>query len=394
MVRELSDFLDLNLLAWVTIVDNPDMLWDIFCKVIDNHGDLGVSWRLSCCLVERGHQVRLWVDDPSALAWMAPEGRTGVEVKTWVKTLDVSDLTAAEVIVETFGCDIAPEVLAIYRARAESSGIKPVWINLEYLSAEPYVAKTHGLSSPVMHGPGLGLTRHFFYPGFTASTGGLIREDCLSANLKAFDRNTWLHQQGVPCIQDKVGRPEQLLSLFCYEPPALQNLLSQLAAQPLQTRLLVTAGRATEATQMAVRKKNAQEPLWNMRKALSISYLPYFSQNDYDHLLWSCDVNFVRGEDSLIRALWAGKPLVWHIYQQHDNAHHDKLNAYLQAIEAPQSLRAFHLAWNGVNTVPLVLPGELVLQDWADCARSSRTQLLQQTDLVSQLLAFVAVLQR
>jgi uncharacterized repeat protein (TIGR03837 family) len=387
-------FLDLNRLAWVAIVDNPGMLWDIFCKVIDNHGDLGVSWRLSCCLVDRGHQVRLWVDDPCALTWMAPQGRDGVEVKTWSQALDVSDLTAAEVIVETFGCDIASEVLAIYRARAEASGIKPVWINLEYLSAEPYVARNHGLESPVMHGPGRGLTRHFFYPGFTAGTGGLLREDCLLARQKAFDRNTWLHQQDVPCIQDKVGRPERLISLFCYEPPALQNLISQLAAQPLQTRLLVTAGRATEAVQLAVRSKNEREPLWNMRSALSISYLPYLSQDDYDHLLWSCDVNFVRGEDSLVRALWAGKPLVWQIYPQHDNAHHDKLKAFMQAIEAPQSLRAFHHAWNGVNTAPLVLPGELALQDWTDCVRSSRTQLLQQTDLLSQLLAFVAALQR
>jgi hypothetical protein len=102
----------------------------------------------------------------------------------------------------------------------------------------------------------------------------------------------------------------------------------------------------------------------------------------------------VRGEDSLVRALWAGKPLVWQTYPQHDNAHHDKLNAFLQAIEAPQTLQAFHHAWNGVNTVPLVLPGELASQDWAGCVRSSRTQLLQHTDLVSQLLAFVAVLQR
>lgn len=60
------------------IVDNPFMnhrlQWDIFCKVIDNFGDIGVSWRLAADLASRGQQVRLWVDDAKALNWMAPAG--------------------------------------------------------------------------------------------------------------------------------------------------------------------------------------------------------------------------------------------------------------------------------------------------------------------------------
>ena len=34
--------------------------------------------------------------------------------------------------------------------------------------------------------------------------------------------------------------------------------------------------------------------------------LPWLTQPDYDRLLWSADLNFVRGEDSLVRAIWAG----------------------------------------------------------------------------------------
>ena len=55
--------------------------WDIFCQVIDNFGDIGVCWRLAADLAARGHQVRLWVDDASALHWMAPQGAAGVEVR-------------------------------------------------------------------------------------------------------------------------------------------------------------------------------------------------------------------------------------------------------------------------------------------------------------------------
>ena len=59
------------------------MHWDLFCRVIDNFGDIGVCWRLAADLGARGQRVRLWVDDPSALAWMAPAGAPGVEVLAW-----------------------------------------------------------------------------------------------------------------------------------------------------------------------------------------------------------------------------------------------------------------------------------------------------------------------
>ena len=49
--------------------------------------------------------------------------------------------------------------------------------------------------------------------------------------------------------------------------------------------------------------------------------LPLLTQRDYDHLLWACDLNFVRGEDSFVRAQWAGAPFVWQIYPQDDGAH-------------------------------------------------------------------------
>jgi uncharacterized repeat protein (TIGR03837 family) len=148
---------------------NAPLRWDLFCRVIDNHGDLGVCWRLSCELARRGHQVRLWCDDASALAWMAPQGQRGVEVLPWLDVPPPGGV--AEVVVEAFGCEPPPAVLAAI-GQAERA---PAWINLEYLSAEAYVARCHALPSPVMAGPAAGRTRWFFYPGFTAQTGGLLR---------------------------------------------------------------------------------------------------------------------------------------------------------------------------------------------------------------------------
>lgn len=348
----------------------PARHWDIFCKVIDNYGDIGVCWRLARQLAGRGQTVRLWVDDASALRWMAPGGCPGVELRAWAAPLDLSGLAPGEVLVEAFGCEIPDEFVALYVAWRAADGQPAAWINLEYLSAEAYVERSHGLPSPVMSGAGRGLTKRFFYPGFTPRTGGLLREPDLLQRQAGFDRAAWLERQGV------APNPAGLrVSLFCYEPAALPGLLALLARQPVPVQLLVTAGRATAAVRGCA-----------LPAGLALHYLPHLTQDGYDQLLWSCDLNFVRGEDSLVRALWAGQPFVWQIYPQHDNAHHSKLEAFLAQTEAPPSLRAWHRTWNGLDRQ--ALPA-LDLPGWAGALAQVRTSLQEQTDLVSRLLEFV-----
>ena len=337
--------------------------------------------------------MRLWVDDASALAWMAP-GATqgavpGVQVLPWTQPIDAALLAAlppADVWVEAFGCTIAPEFIAA-RAHLASAGGQnglktPVWINLEYLSAEPYVERMHALPSPVLHGPAAGWTKWFFYPGFTPATGGLLREHDLPARQAAFDRADWLRAHGID------WRGERLVSMFCYEPPALGTLLRRWAEGDEPTRLIVTAGRATAAVQHALAHEIGLQRRMHGGGQLCISYLPPVPQPDYDALLWTCDLNFVRGEDSLVRALWAGAPFVWHIYPQpEDNAHHAKLDAFLHWLNAPPSLRQFHRAWNGVGTEPLPAPEAAA---WQACVHAARARLLAQDDLATQLVRFAA----
>jgi uncharacterized repeat protein (TIGR03837 family) len=365
--------------------------WDIFCKVIDNFGDIGVCWRLASQLAARGQQVRLWVDDTTALAWMAPQGCPGVTVKSHSQ---LADYVAGDVLVEAFGCEIAPEIIAAHAIdywASEQKGLKtPAWINLEYLSAEPFVERNHGLASPVMSGPAKGLSKWFFYPGFTQRTGGLLREPDLALRQAQFSAPQWLQQLGTP-----VADAQQTISLFCYEPAALPQWLAQLASGPQRTRLLVTHGRAAAAVQNCLEanfsKQIALQPSRTLRGQLSISehlsiqYLPALSQTDYDHLLWICQLNCVRGEDSLVRALWAGQPLIWHIYPQHDGAHAAKLDAFLDWLQAPPDVRAFHQVWNGLSTQPLPV---IDLPAYAAVMQAARQRLLMQTDLATQLLDF------
>jgi len=377
----------------VRIVDNSGVtgkLWDIFCRVIDNYGDIGVGWRLSVGLAARGQQVRFWVDDPSALAWMAPEGAPNVEVRHWTQPIQTEGLAPGDILLETFGCEIDPEFIAAYADWTRARGKKGLWINLEYLSAEGYAERNHGLPSPVMTGPGAGLCKYFFYPGFTATTGGLLREPDLAERQARFDRADWLQQKGI------AWQGERLVSLFCYEPPALADLLDQLATGPQATRLLVTAGRASAALYTCILNKNRLHPSWNKRELLSINYLPQLSQHDYDHLLWACDLNFVRGEDSLVRALWANQPFVWQIYPQHDDAHHQKLEALLEMLDAPPAWRAFHKVWNGVNSLTEGKASQqprlpnLALDSWQQVVTSAGQQLRLQDELVTQIMLFAS----
>ena len=232
------------------LAPTPPLQWDIFCQVIDNFGDIGVCWRLARDLAQRGHSVRLWTDDASALQWMAPDGCAGVQVLPWGGA--VPDQAApADVLIEAFGCEIAPEIIATSARQSRARGQKPVWINLEYLSAEAYVERCHALPSPIQRGPAAGWTKWFFYPGFTPATGGLLRESDLAARQARFDAAAWRRTHLTNSVA--TARPgERWISLFCYEPAALPELLAQCAQSPAPTRLLVTPGRAAAATQRAL----------------------------------------------------------------------------------------------------------------------------------------------
>lgn len=339
-------------------------LWDIFCRVIDNHGDIGVCWRLAADLAARAQRVRLWVDHAAALQWLAPQGHEGVQVLPWRSPLP--PVVPGDVVIEAFACELDVAWITAMAGRARA----PVWINLEYLSAEAFVERNHGLPSPQP----CGLVKYFFYPGFTQGTGGLLREADLAQRQAGFERGSWLASQGI------AWHGEDLISLFCYEPPALDSLLDQLASRARPSRLLVTCGRAHEAVARALARRAADQP------TPALSYLPALTQIDYDHLLWACDLNFVRGEDSLARALWAGKPLVWNIYPQHDHAHEAKLEAFLALLRPPAALARFHRVWNALAPGDLpVLP----IEDWQASICRLRERLMALPDLSTRLLEFV-----
>ena len=363
--------------------------WDVFCRVIDNFGDVGVSWRLACDLAARGQAVRLWLDDASALRWMAPEGApAGLELRPW--SASGNEVNIGDVVIETFGCELPEAFVARMAAKATKAGgaAPPRWINLEYLSAESYVERSHGLSSPQFSGPGAGLSKQFFYPGFTAKTGGLLREPGLFEAQAQFDASAWLAGLG---LQRRPG--ERVISLFAYpqlSQATLLDLLTQLALGP--TLLLVCPGKVQEQLRdMAA---------LSLPSGLRWQALPYLRQRDFDHLLWAADLNFVRGEDSFVRAQWAGKPFVWQIYPQADGAHGPKLEAFMDlwlAQAEPALARQTRALWRGWNGLPAaaVAGAAAATEQVAGSAAAAhalqwRAVLAAQPDLSTQLMRWAS----
>lgn len=386
------------------------------CTVIDNFGDIGVSWRLARQLAaEHGLAVRLWVDDLAAFAALCPQidarldeqTAQGVDVRRWRpgdagKTLAAFIAAPGDVVVEAFGCNLPEAALAAMARRPSPS----VWINLEYLSAEAWTLGCHGLGSP--H-PRLPLTRHFFFPGFTPESGGLLREgdllarrDAALAGLAAAERSGSPAARlafvcaaaGLPAPAEPLPADTLLVSLFAYENPAIAELFALWAAGERPVCCLLPVSRALPAAAAFFGRALAAGDV--VRKgALEIRVLPFVEQPRYDSLLWACDLNFVRGEDSFVRAQWAARPFVWHIYPQEDDAHRVKLDAFLDLYCAGLpaatvgALREFWHAWNrghvdAARWQRFAAEGPTLArhaQDWS-------AGLAAQTDLAQRLVLF------
>lgn len=317
----------------------------IFCQVVDNYGDIGVCWRLARQWARQADLfVTLWVDDlPSfkkICAALDPvltqQVLEGVLVRPWRD----AELGAADVVIEAFGCTLPPGI------EAQMLPTRPRWINLEYLSAEPWVESCHGAASPQVSS----LTRYFFFPGFTDKTGGLLVEPGLLAARDAFqnDADQGRAQTASNCAQwwQNLGWPARpdacVVSLFCYPHAPLVALFDVWAKSAQAVLCLVPHGIATAAildyfsvdfTDSAVPDVGTRLT----RGALTLQIIPFVDQPDYDRLLWASDLNIVRGEDSFVRAQWAARPFLWHIYPQQDDAHLDKLQAFLQRYGAQLS---------------------------------------------------------
>ena len=359
----------------------PPLTCDIFCRVVDNFGDIGVAWRLARQLNdEHRMRVRLMVDDLTRFHALVPaiiddapaQTVDGVEIIAWRNNTVLDD--PAAFVIETFACEIP---LAFQQAMATTKP-QPVWINLEYLSAETWIAGHHLLASP--H-PTLALTKTFFFPGFTAESGGLIRERDLLARRDQFEIERPTHQPRV--------------LVFSYDHAPLEALLQANSNEQSPVEISIVESGVTNKLKhwCGVQAENAR----NGAPMLDFHVLALVPQDEFDRRLWEHDILFVRGEDSFVRAQWAARPFIWHIYPQADGAHRVKLNAFLdlycqQLPAAPaDALRALWMAWNAPSPDDMVTawPAFIAHLPVLDAhAKVWAEQLAASPDLASRLLSF------
>lgn len=326
--------------------------WDVFCKVVDNYGDIGVSWRLARQLArEHGIAVRLWVDDLATFERLQPgvdtdadvQGIDGVEVRRWRSEGDLAGCSPGDVVIEAFGSR-TPEPFVEAMVRCDP---RPTWVNLEYLSAEDWVEGCHGLTSPHTRLP---IVKRFFFPGFTPGTGGLLREADLDVHREQEVRSAEPRTRNVTTV-----------SLFGYGGPSVGSLLSAWADGDAPVLALVPESRILPdvADFFGVSRAATGDRL--ERGALSVLVLPFQPQDRYDQLLWRCDCNFVRGEDSFVRAQWAQRPFVWQLYPQEGGAQWAKMHAFVDRYakglepDTAAAVREFWRLWNRGESSPRIL---------------------------------------
>jgi uncharacterized repeat protein (TIGR03837 family) len=354
--------------------------WDVVCRVVDHYGDAGVCLRLARALAQVPDRiVRLLVDQPAVLlALIQPppsEGRdrSGVQIVPWDAVAEPAD-----VVVETFGGGLPPAYRESMQ-RQRATGVQPAWINLDHLSAEDWVEGCHRLPSLQADG----LVCQFFYPGFTARTGGLLRP---------LDRLPALPDAVLDALKAPQNAAALTASVFCYRDSRLAELLDAMAQGPRPIRALVPAelpadlgGRALDPEPGAVWQDGA----------LTLLRVPFLDQDAYDALLARCDFNLVRGEDSWVRAQWAGKPLIWQAYRQEAATRSAKVEAWLDRGPMPP-------AWTELNRAFNCEPGasdslancwNRALTDWTAAQQAAsdwRTRLAAGPDLAVTLAEFAA----
>lgn len=366
--------------------------WDIFCRVVDNYGDAGVCARLARQLATGyGLDVCLWINRPEVLARLWPEvdaGKAaqyvhGVYLQRWCD--DSLPRTGVDVVIEAFACDLpAPAVAAM--ASADKS---PLWMNLEYLSAEDWVEGSHGLWSV---DAATGLRKVFFFPGFTPSTGGLLREQDLEDRRQAFlghEREAFLQSLGAP-----MNAKAHYASVLAYPDAPVADWLASLVNGHEPWVCLIPEGDAWPAAAAVCGSAlQAGQPIQHGQ--LTVLGVPFLSQDDYDRLLWSCDINAVRGEDSFVRAQWAGRPLLWQPYRQAEALHETKLEAFLARytagwpLPAAAAMAGLHRDWSrGQWSGQAWLD---TLSQWEICCREAANWRKKQSalpDLASKLVQF------
>jgi uncharacterized repeat protein (TIGR03837 family) len=310
---------------------------DIFCRVIDNFGDVGIAYRFAkeLKLAHSSCAIRLFVSDLGPLKSILPvidplqtvqEHDSIVYVNsTKLNTALIAELGTADVLIEAMGCEIPEAVIQ----KAQQRNI--LIINLEYLSAEKWVKEYH-LKPSLLPQPTL--KKYFYMPGFTPESGGVIIDsqvEQVRQNLsdnRIEHLNSHLRNFGIVLTHTK----DSLFgSIFTYV-RGFDTLLSDIGNIDKNVYLFIFGHKSRESMTKALNRARVASLSEDhyLVKNTHVLMMPFLPQTLYDQLLCITDFNFVRGEDSFVRAILSGKPFIWNAYLQENIYHRVKVEAFLE----------------------------------------------------------------
>ncbi|MDO5352924.1 MAG: elongation factor P maturation arginine rhamnosyltransferase EarP [Succinatimonas sp.] len=342
----------------------------IFCDVIDNFGDAGFCLRLSRDLC-KFYNVTLFCNNLDVLKKITNKedlSLSKLQICSWIDSND--SYQVPNIVIEAFSCRAPDYLIEKYKKTP------PLIIELEYLTAEPFADDCHGLTSFSD-----GLPRYFFFPGFTSKTGGLIFETEFIESVNKF-----------PNISTSSTKK---LTLFSYHEANYKSLIKALSKSKFNFEINVFEGLQLEAI-----NKNLNTNL-HIGESITIDNLnfkvqPMVSQREYDQMLISSDLNLVRGEDSIVRAMFCGKPFLWNIYPQKEDAHKFKLEAlfarmkeFIAEKDLIEQIEAINLSYNNYGLALETLNFDDIYTSWASLSKKWSFYLQSLGSLTTNLHKFI-----
>lgn len=369
----------------------------VLCKVIDNYGDIGVAHRL-CMellgLLGKEYSIRLVTNSLTAYHAIIPEVRlipyqivNGITVLDW----DDNEMCLREcalhpigIILQCFQCGYPKwlEDMLFSTDGAEKAESKNIFdarhevtvIDIDYLTAESWADDFHKMKlltrSSFVH-------KYLFMPGFTASTGGLL--------LKG---RTPLP----PCPYSMPSNPYPLhILVFGYSrdyTPLVRALSRVCNMFPI--KVYVASGAGQKAFLDAHKTLSA--------KSYPLIPIPFLRQDEWDKMLMSVDIAFVRGEDSLAGAALAGIPYVWEAYKQEGGAQIKKASALLERMKPYFTdgqydlLHSLWMLWNGGEGEDLLYEFILRHKELKTPFARYADSLVRNGDLAENLVKYISLL--
>ncbi|AFN35695.1 elongation factor P maturation arginine rhamnosyltransferase EarP [Taylorella equigenitalis] len=301
---------------------------DIFCNVIDNYGDIGVSWRLSKALplYINPTKVRFFTNKKSTFKTLVPklnEKNIVVEFYEDLHDAKFQDLIPADLVIEAFGCDLPQTYIKNMPSNTK------LWINLEYISAEKWIESYHLMPSIQKNG----VKKFFFMPGFTAKSGGLLHADLSNCDFinDEFSNNScskslldWISEHIGESLSIHKKNGDGIITIFTYPQAPISRLIEKIQSSKLRDK------KIAYLIPKSVFEKSPCISKIHLNKNHQIYVCDFVPHSDFDYLLRVGNLNIVRGEDSMVRAIWNHSPFLWNIYPQTEDTHLKKLEAWLE----------------------------------------------------------------